>query len=153
MAGTQHSSINTNTHTHTHTYTVTHTYSNTAYTLNGTSLVFTGKLITQGMFAIKMYTFQTIVVYLQIILKISAIGYTLRTRMARIYKKPVDDDQILNIELTTEAQCRYTCIQNVQCLTVLWDSARNRCFGYKSRAEDETVSENMKIWHLIYQGW
>ena len=66
--------------------------------------------------------------------------------------KPLASEQIFSIQIATAAQCRYICIQNKECLAVLYASSGLLCNGYKSASEEKSLIEDEKVWKVVRQG-
>ncbi|KAK2150610.1 hypothetical protein LSH36_399g07040, partial [Paralvinella palmiformis] len=66
-----------------------------------------------------------------------------------VVKKSNVPDRIFNEEILSVAQCQYVCIQNDDCLALMYDEVNHLCHGYKSQEQGESLRENTNIWLLI----
>jgi len=66
--------------------------------------------------------------------------------------KSSDSEQIFQVFISTEVQCRYICWQNILCTTVLYSKRGEICSGYKSQTETELVNEEEMVWKIIPGG-
>ena len=69
-----------------------------------------------------------------------------------LINKPLASEHIFSIQIATASQCRYICIQNEECLAVLYASSGLLCDGYKSASEEKSLTEDEKAWKVVRRG-
>jgi len=73
-------------------------------------------------------------------------------KLSPISKKPPESDQLFQIETSTAFQCTVVCIQNRNCLTVMYDKINLLCRGYYNHVKAENLRPNVNAWQVTYKG-
>ncbi|KAK2140030.1 hypothetical protein LSH36_1509g00006 [Paralvinella palmiformis] len=72
-------------------------------------------------------------------------------KLSPISKKPPESDQLFQIETSTAFQCTVVCIQNRNCLTVMYDKINLLCRGYYNHVKAENLRPNVNAWQVTYK--
>jgi len=99
-----------------------------------------------------MLVIKDFVILVIILTKTGCCQEIVPTRLVSTEKRPLDDDLVFIINTNTKAQCHYICIQNNECVAVIYRDTGYLCHGYKTMYEEEYLVEDEYGWHVERTG-